>query len=61
MRHGNSNVLVVVRVKGRLASGFCSPMLTWASPVADATLRSNAIFAKRILCLLASLFAGTTA
>ena len=49
MRHGNPNVLVVVMVKGRLASGFCSPTLIWASPVADATVRSNAIFAKRIL------------
>ena len=49
IRHGNPNVLVVVMVKGRLASGFCSPTLIWASAVADARVKSTAIFAKRIV------------
>ena len=36
-------------VKGRLASGFCWPTLTWAQTAADARVRSNAVFAKRIV------------
>ena len=36
-------------VKGRLASGFCSPTLTWAQAAADARVRSNAAFANFIV------------
>ena len=49
IRHGNPNVLVVVMVKGRLASAFCSPTLICAIAVADAKLNSTATFAKRIV------------
>jgi hypothetical protein len=49
---GNSNVLTVVIVKGRVASGFVPPTFTWARPVADARIKSDAVFAKRILMSL---------
>src|SRR5690349_2144720 len=55
IRHGNSNVLTVVMVKGRLASGFVSPTLTWAQPVTEARPTNNAIFAKRIVMSLSYL------
>src|SRR6185295_17026217 len=43
-RQGNSKVVTVVMVKGRLASGFCSPTLTWAHTAADARVTNNAVF-----------------
>src|ERR1700676_4841890 len=48
-RHGSSNVVTVVMVKGRSGSGFCWPTLTCAQPVADARVKSNAVSAKRIV------------
>ena len=48
-RHGSSKVLTVVMVKGRLASGFCSPTLTWARIAAAARVTSNAAFANFIV------------
>src|SRR5690348_9455764 len=41
IRQGSSNVAVVVILKGSVASGFCSPTLTWAQAVA-VRVRSNA-------------------
>ena len=35
-RQGSLKVATVVMVKGRLASGFCSPALTWAQAATDA-------------------------
>jgi hypothetical protein len=40
-------------VNGRLASGFCSPILTWAQAATDARVKSNAAFANFIVILLA--------
>ena len=48
-RQGSSKVVTVVMVKGRLASGFCSPTLTWAQTAADARVKSTTVFAKRIV------------
>src|ERR1035437_2323420 len=54
-RQGSSNVLTVVMVKGRLASGFCSPTLTWAQAATDTRVKSNGAFANFIvISLLAS-------
>jgi len=36
-------------VKGMLASGFCSPALTWAQAATDAREKSNAAFANFIV------------
>jgi hypothetical protein len=36
-------------LKGRLASGFCSPALTWAQAAVDASVSSNAAFANFIV------------
>ena len=55
IRQGSLKVATVVMVKGRLASGFCSPTLTWAQAAADARVKSNAAFANFIVispCLL---------
>jgi hypothetical protein len=51
IRQGNSKVATVVILKGWVASGFCSPMLTWAQAVA-AQVRSSAVLANFILTLL---------
>src|ERR1700686_1580649 len=48
-RQGSSNVATVVMVKGRPASGFCSPTLTWAQAASDARVKSNAAFADFIV------------
>src|SRR5690348_15486946 len=61
-RHGNSNVLTVVMLKGMLASGFCSPALTWAQAPAEITEVSNAAFANLIFdppCIRRILGSGT--
>jgi len=42
---GSLKVATVVMVKGRLASGFCSPTLTWARAATDAMVRSTAALA----------------
>src|SRR6202789_1171744 len=47
-RQGSSKVATVVMVKGRLASGFCSPILTWAQAAAGARVKSNVAFANFI-------------
>src|SRR5215471_3386968 len=44
-RQGSLKVATVFRVKGRPASGFCSPILTCAHAAPDATVKSNAAFA----------------
>ena len=49
IRQGSSKVLTVVMVKGTLASGFCSPALTWPQAAADARVKSNAAFANFIV------------
>src|ERR1035441_7119962 len=41
-RQGRLKVVSVVRMKGRLASGFCSPTLTWAQTAADAMVKMPA-------------------
>jgi hypothetical protein len=41
-------------VKGMLASGFCSPILTWAQAAIDARVKSNVAFANFIVILLFS-------
>src|SRR3954453_10391262 len=43
-RHGSLNVVTVVSVKGRLASGVCSPTFTWGQAATEASVRSNAAF-----------------
>ena len=43
IRHGNSNVAVVVILKGCVASGFCAPILTWAQADTDAAVKSKAL------------------
>ena len=48
-RQGRVKVVTVVMVKGRLASGFCSPALTWAHAAADARVSSNTAFANFIV------------
>src|SRR5215469_3529028 len=48
-RQGSSKVVTVVMVKGRLASGFCSPTLTWAQAPTDAKVKSNPAFANFIV------------
>src|ERR1700685_1732615 len=47
-RQGSLRVATVVMVKGRLASGFCSPTLTWARAATDARVKNNAVFANFI-------------
>ena len=37
MRQGRLNVATLVMVNGRLASGFCSPALTWAEAATEAS------------------------
>ena len=49
IRQGSSNVATVVMVNGTLASGFCSPILTWAQAATDASVKSNAAFANFIV------------
>src|SRR5438552_2939214 len=51
IRQGSSKVAVVVMLKGSVASGFCSPTLTWAQAVA-ARIRSSAALADFIRILL---------
>src|SRR5262252_686159 len=48
-RQGSVKVVTVVIVKGTLASGFCSPALTWAQAAADAKVSSNTAFANFII------------
>jgi hypothetical protein len=48
---GQFKVATVVMVKGRLASGFCSPILTWAQAATDTRVKSNAAFANFIVIL----------
>src|SRR6516225_8732484 len=48
-RQGSSKLLTVVMVKGRLASGFSSPILTWDQAATDARVKSNAAFANFIV------------
>src|ERR1700722_9593365 len=45
---GNLKVATVVMVKGKSASGFCSPTLTWAQAATDAIVKSTAAFANFI-------------
>src|SRR5580704_109819 len=45
IRQGRSKLATVVMLKGMLASGFCSPMFTWAQAATDASVVSNAAFA----------------
>src|SRR5271169_6712755 len=52
IRQGSSKVLTVVIVKGTLASGFCSPTLTWAQAATDARVKSNGAFANFIVISL---------
>jgi hypothetical protein len=48
-------VATVAMVKGRLASGFCSPTLTWVQAATDASVKSNAALVNFIvISLLAS-------
>ena len=49
IRQGSPKVATVVILKGRVASGFCSPTLTWAQAAADAKVRSSAAFANFIV------------
>ena len=51
IRQGSSKVAVVVTLKGSVASGFCSPTLTWAQAVA-ARVRSTATLADLIMIIL---------
>ena len=51
IRQGSSKVATVVILKGRVASGFCSPTLTWAQAAA-AKVRSSAALANFIIILL---------
>src|ERR1051326_4150349 len=51
IRQGSSKVAVVVTLKDSVASGFCSPTLTWAEAVA-ARVRSSAALADFIMILL---------
>jgi len=54
-RQGSLKVATVVMVKGTVASGFCSPTLTWAQAAGDTRVKSNAAFASFIVSsLLAS-------
>jgi hypothetical protein len=48
-RHGSLKVAIVVMVKGRVASGFCSPTLTCAQAAPAAPMTSNAAFANFIV------------
>src|SRR5215813_4833508 len=41
-RQGNSKVAVVNILKGCVASGFCSPTLTWAQAATDARVNNTA-------------------
>jgi hypothetical protein len=43
-RQGRLKVATVVMEKGRLASGFCSPILTCAEASTDAMMKSKADF-----------------
>src|SRR3954453_22537443 len=49
IRQGSSKVATVVIVKGRLATGFCSPALTWAQAARGVKARSQAAFANFIV------------
>ena len=49
IRQGSSKVAVVVILKGSVASGFCSPTLTWAHAAGAARVRSSAAFANFII------------
>jgi hypothetical protein len=54
-RQGSLKVATVVMLKGRLASGFCSPTLTWAQAATDTSVKSSGAFANLIvMSLLAS-------
>src|SRR5580658_3950235 len=54
IRQGSSNVAVVVILNGKVASGFCSPTLTWAqAPIAE--LKSSDTLANFMVILLVSL------
>src|SRR5215475_7986623 len=48
-RQGSSKVATVVMVKGRPASGFCSPALTCAQAAAAAKVSSKTAFANLIV------------
>src|SRR2546426_1784800 len=48
-RQGRLKVVTGVMLKGRLASDFCSPALTWAQTAAAASVSSNAAFANFIV------------
>src|SRR5579862_1481299 len=49
IRQGRLNVVTVVMLKGRLGSGFCLPILTWAQTAAEGNMRSNAALANFIV------------
>src|ERR1700682_3064061 len=51
IRQGSSKVATVVILKGWVASGFCSPTLTWPQAAA-AQVRSVAVLANFIFTLL---------
>src|SRR3954454_4924041 len=53
IRHGSSKVAVVVILKGRVASGFCSPTLVWAQAAA-VRVRSSAALVSFTVTLLNS-------
>src|SRR5579872_6368451 len=52
IRQGNSKVATVVMLKGRLASGFCSPTLVWGNAATEATVKSNAVLANFIIMII---------
>jgi hypothetical protein len=52
-------VVVVVILKGTVASGFCSPAFTWAQAAIDARGRSNTALANFIVISPCS-FKGST-
>src|SRR5262245_12434071 len=54
IRQGSPKVAGVVILKGRVASGFCSPTLTWVQPATGARVRNSAALASFIIVLLAS-------
>src|SRR5262249_2224323 len=48
-RQGSSKVATVVMLKGPLASGFCSPALTWPHTAAEARGGNHSDFATFII------------